>query len=193
MTLFVKNTDTAIQGVKATADVIWEVSGLADDGLPILGEVSLMQETPEMEIRDNEIMFVTAEGDTYPGSLIEDRREDGSVQSMRSMPRARPVTKTIALHWRQAVAARKTRASLAAWIEGLTDREYLALHGLYLRARDWRINQAHEGDWQITEHYESGHTQEDGSGGVWAIVGRDRDALEQEALGQIAAHYEVEE
>lgn len=185
MTLFVKNTDTAIMGLKATADVVLPVSGLADDGLPIFGEPEMMQETPEVEIRNNCVMYVTAEGDTYPDKVVEDRRADGSVVAARTMPAARPLSDQIYVMWRHSVLTLKTRASFIEWVDGLTDREYLAHHGLYLRERDWKINRAHEGSWQVTEHYVDGIVTEDASNGPWAIVGHDRDELVQEAFIQI--------
>ena len=193
MTLFVKNTDTAIMGLKATADVVLPVHGLADDGLPIFGEPELMQETPEIEIRDNAVIYVTAEGDTYPDRVIEDRREDGSVLAARVMPPARPITIAVAAAWRHAVAARQTKASLVDWAEGLTDGEFLKLHGLYLSERDWRINRATEGAWQVTELYTDGTVTEDARNGPWAIVGNDRALLVREALQQILFIYRIEE
>ncbi|NKX37321.1 hypothetical protein HGG70_05155 [Rhodobacteraceae bacterium R_SAG4] len=191
MTLFVKNTDTALVGIKATAEVIQRVSGLTSEGFPVLGEVELMQETPELEIRNGQIMFATDEGDTYPAKLVEDRREDGSVVAARMLEEDRPMTENIRALWRAEVTGRRTEMSLADWAENMTEKEWLQSNGLYLAPRDEDINTRFEGEWQITEHYTPGYSQPDGKGGdgIWAIVGDDPEALIEEAISHIRAFY----
>lgn len=48
---------------------------------------------------------------------------------------------------------------------------WLRKHGFTVGARDTRLNTAFIGTWMVAENYELGHTQVDGSGGVWCIVG----------------------
>lgn len=48
---------------------------------------------------------------------------------------------------------------------------WLRKHGFVVGARDTRMNTAFVGTWMVAENYELGHTQVDGSGGVWCIVG----------------------
>lgn len=66
----------------------------------------------------------------------------------------------------------------------MTDFEKLAWlleHGLLVQARDMHMNSDFPGEYMISEWYETGHTQKDGSGGVWCIVGDDLGALICEA------------
>jgi hypothetical protein len=193
MTLFVKGTDTALVGIKVNAEAIQLVSGLTDDGYPILGEVVLMLETPDFELRNNSVMYITAEGDTYPDKLVVDLRDDGSEVAAIRQPPARPVTVAARETWRQEVLRHETLAGLHDWVEGLTDPAYFAAHGLYLSERDPMINRAFEGKWQIAEHYEPGTETETAQDGPWAIVGDDRQALVAEGYQQIRAFYQLHE
>lgn len=188
MSLFVKHTEIALVGIKASADVIQRVSGLTDDGLPILGEVELMQETPQLEIRDGQIMYATEDGDTYPASMVVDWRENGDVIAAHQLEQDRPLTQNIRAVWRAEVAGRRTEQSLKEWTDDLSDGEWLKFHGLYLGERDMRINEDFEGAWQVTENYDAGEDLSAGNG-PWAIVGNDTVALCREAINEVRSRF----
>ena len=61
--------------------------------------------------------------------------------------------------------------------------EVLESYGFKIGDRDPKMNTAFEGRYMVAEAYEAGHTQEDGSGGVWCVVGHDLDELVETAAG----------
>ena len=48
---------------------------------------------------------------------------------------------------------------------------WLEANGFIVGERDPAMNSAYAGRYMVAEHYEPGHAQEDGDGGVWCIVG----------------------
>jgi hypothetical protein len=60
-------------------------------------------------------------------------------------------------------------------------KQALESYGFKIGARDPKLNTAFTGAFMVAEAYEEGHTQEDGGGGVWCIVGDDLEELIQHA------------
>lgn len=65
----------------------------------------------------------------------------------------------------------------------MMERKALEAMGFRIGARDPRMNTAFEGAFMVAEGYEDGHTQEDGQGGVWCVVGDDLEQLIETAAG----------
>lgn len=59
----------------------------------------------------------------------------------------------------------------------MTKRERLEAAGFIVGKRDPAMNTAFTGQFMVSEEYDEGHTQPDGSGGIWCIVGDDLNAL----------------
>lgn len=56
-------------------------------------------------------------------------------------------------------------------------RKALEGYGFIVGVRDPLMNTDFSGAFMVAESYEPGHTQQDGSGGVWCVVGDDLDEL----------------
>lgn len=91
-------------------------------------------------------------------------------------------TPQVSAMWRQEVKNQKTILGLEEWLMKMSEEDFLRAHGLYSETRDLNINSAHDGDWQVAEHYMPGTKSKDASDGPWAIVGDDRTALVKEAI-----------
>lgn len=62
------------------------------------------------------------------------------------------------------------------------NRALLDSFGFIVGERDPAMNTNFAGRFMVCEPYESGHSQPDGSGGIWCVVGDDLDMLMIEAV-----------
>lgn len=190
MTLYIKDTDTAIVGTLEHLTGVGLVHELDDDGTIIWAGQTTIDWGAQYTVFDKDMpVWVDEHGSEYRGVQVEDRREGGKVipYLLPHQDPVRPVTKQIRALWRHNVQNHQTEQGLAEWGENLPIKTWLAHHGLLLAERDPFVNAKFEGAWQITQPYEKMETpMEDAQAmEIFAIVGDDLEELIKEALAWV--------
>ena len=59
--------------------------------------------------------------------------------------------------------------------------KWLLDHDIRVGLRNWNLNTDFPGKYMVAEEHDDRHSQKDGDGGVWCIVGDDLEALVDDA------------